>query len=202
KQTGHFATVKESSIDFYLGYLSAVVLAVLFVGLGALVMYGTGETFAAGGVGFSQQLVSLYTASIGDWSRLLILSAAFVTMFSTTLTCLDGYPRSLAACCALIKDIPPVTFARIHRFWIFASTLAAGLVVLFLVTNLLDLLTFAAVISFITSPILAYINYRVMNGSNVPETHRPGIFLKVLSWAGLAFFTLMTLGYLYVTFLH
>ncbi|MEX2606230.1 MAG: Nramp family divalent metal transporter, partial [Kiritimatiellia bacterium] len=87
KQTGHFATVRETSIDFYLGYGAATVLAVLFVALGALVMYGTGESFSEGGIGFSQQLVSLYTATIGDWSKWLILTAAFVTMFSTTLTC-------------------------------------------------------------------------------------------------------------------
>src|SRR5690606_13126220 len=99
EQTGHMATVRETSIDFYLGYGAAVVLAVLFTALGALVMFGTGQTFAEGGIGFSNQLVALYTATIGEWSRPLILSAAFITMFSTTLTCVDGYPRSLAACC-------------------------------------------------------------------------------------------------------
>ncbi len=202
KQTGHFATVRETSIDFYLGYLAAVVLAVLFVGLGVLVMYGTGESFAAGGVGFSQQLVNLYTGTIGDWSRLLILSAAFITMFSTTLTCLDGYPRSLAACCALIKDLPEKGFQRIYRVWIIASMILASVVVLGFVQNLLQLLSFAAIISFVTSPILAYINYRVMRGDNVPEADRPGFFLSVISWVGLAFFALMTLGYLYVTFVR
>jgi hypothetical protein len=55
KQTGHFATVKETTIDFFLGYVSAVVLAVLFLALGALVMFGSGESFSAspGGVGGS-----------------------------------------------------------------------------------------------------------------------------------------------------
>lgn len=202
KQTGHFATVKESSIDFYLGYLSAVGLAVLFITLGVLVMYGTGESFAAGGVGFSKQLVSLYTATIGDWSHLLILSAAFITMFSTTLTCLDGYPRSLSACCVLIKDRPADDFVRIQRIWVIVSTILASIVVLCFVKNLLQLLSFAAIISFLTSPVLAYINYRVMNGANVPEKHRPGIILKTLSWAGLLFFSLMTLGYLYLTFIR
>lgn len=202
KQTGHFATVKESAIDFYLGYFAAVVLAVFFVALGALVMFGTGETFSAGGIGFSQQLVKLYTETIGDWSHLLILSAAFITMFSTTLTCIDGYPRSLAACCTLISDASPKRFTQIHQLWILISAVLASIVVYFFVENLLQLLTFAAVISFLTSPILAYINFKVMNGPNVPETHRPGLFLKTLSWAGLAFFTVMTAGYIYVTFLR
>jgi Mn2+/Fe2+ NRAMP family transporter len=202
KQTGHFATVQESAIDFYVGYLSAAILAVLFVALGALVMFGSGETFAVGGLGFSNQLVSLYTDTIGEWSRVLILSAAFITMFSTSLTCLDGYPRSLAACCVLIKDLPASQFSKIHRVWILVSTVLAAIVVLCFVQNLLQLLSFAAIVSFITSPALAYINYRVMHGENVPKAFRPSLSLKLLSWAGLIFFVVMSLGYLYVSFAH
>ncbi|CAA6690057.1 MULTISPECIES: Nramp family divalent metal transporter [unclassified Lentimonas] len=202
EQTGHFATVKESSIDFYIGYGSAVVLAVLFVGLGALVMHGTGEAFSASGIGFSKQLVDLYTQTIGSWSHYLILTAAFITMFSTTLTCLDGYPRSLAACCSLIGDLDPKRFSKIHCIWISVSAIAASVVVLFFVQNLLQLLSFAAVVSFLTSPVLAYINFKVMSGDNVPVDQRPSIWLRVLSWSGLAFFIIMTGGYLYVKFFH
>lgn len=200
KQTGHTATVRESSIDFYIGYLAATILAVLFVALGAIVMYGTGAQFSAGGIGFSHQLVSLYTATIGDWSHLLILTAAFITMFSTTLTCLDGYPRSLAACCTLIKEQAPERFAQIHRLWIVVSILASSLVVLCFVKNLLQLLSFAAIVSFLTSPILAYINYKVMRGDNVPASQRPGKFLSTLSCVGLIFFAVMASAYLYLTF--
>ncbi len=198
KQTGHFATVRESSIDFYLGYIMTVVLAVVFVGLGAYVMYGSGESFSPSGIAFSNQLVNLYSSNIGEWSRPLILSAAFITMFSTTLTCVDGYPRSLAACCSLLGDPDPARFRRLQNIWILASVVVAGLVVLFFVQNLLQLLAFAAVVSFLTSPILAYINYRVMTGEHVPEEYRPGLFLKGLSWCGLGFFVIMTAGYIYV----
>jgi Mn2+/Fe2+ NRAMP family transporter len=202
EQTGHFATVKESSIDFYIGYVSTTVLALLFVALGALVMFGTGQSFSDKGIAFSHQFVHLYTATIGNWSYLLILSAAFVTMFSTTLTCIDGYPRSLAACCALIGNLPPKRFAQIHRIWIVVSVVISAIVVFFFVKNLLQLLTFAAVVSFLTSPVLAFINYKVMNGSNVSANDRPSPFLKYVSWAGLAFFVLMALGYLYSTFVN
>ena len=202
EQTGHFATVTESAIDFYIGYVSTTFLAVLFVSLGALVMFGTGESFSNKGIAFSQQFVNLYTATIGKWSYFLILSAAFVTMFSTTLTCIDGYPRSLAACCALIWNLPQKRFTQIHRIWIIVSIVTASIVVFFFVKNLLQLLTFAAVISFLTSPVLAFINYKVMNGSNVPANNRPGRFLKYISWAGLAFFALMALGYIYATFIR
>jgi len=197
EQTGHFATVKESAVDFYLGYVSAAVLAVLFTALGALVMFGTGEQFSEGGIGFARQLVNLYTATIGSWSHLLILTAAFTTMFSTTITCLDGYPRSLAACCVLIGDLPPKRFSQITQAWIVGSAVLAGLCVRFLTANLVQLLSLAAVLSFLTSPILAFINLKVMNGPNVPARYRPGWFLNSLSILGLLFFALMTAGYVY-----
>ncbi len=198
KQTGHFATVRESSIDFYLGYIMAVVLAVVFVGLGAYVMFGSGESFSPSGIAFSNQLVNLYSSNIGEWSRPLILSAAFITMFSTTLTCMDGYPRSLAACCSLLGNPDPARFRRLQNFWLLISVIAASLIVLFMVKNLLELLSFAAVISFLTSPILAYFNYRVMTSSHVPAEHRPGVVLRVISWSGLVFFIVMAGGYAYV----
>jgi Mn2+/Fe2+ NRAMP family transporter len=202
EQTGHFATVRESAIDFYIGYVSTTILALLFVALGALVMFGTGQSFSNKGIAFSHQFVDLYTATIGDWSYFLILSAAFVTMFSTTLTCVDGYPRSLAACCALIGNLSLKRFVQIHRLWIVVSVVISAIVVSFFVKNLLQLLTFAALVSFLTSPVLAFINYKVMNGSNVTIKDQPGPFLKYVSWAGLAFFVLMALGYLYATFVN
>jgi len=82
------------------------------------------------------------------------------------------------------------------------SVVASCLIVLYFVHSLLQLLSFAAIVSFVTSPILAYINYRVMNGSNVPIKDRPGPILKLLSWAGLLFFLLMTAGFVYVTFIR
>jgi Mn2+/Fe2+ NRAMP family transporter len=199
-QTGHFATVRESAVDFYAGYVTTTLLAGLFLGLGALVMFGTGEHFSDSGIAFSRQFVHLYAATIGDWSRPLILSAAFMTMFSTTLTCIDGYPRSLAACCALIGNLPSKRFGQIHRTWVVVSVVLAGLIVLTLVENLLQLLTFAAVLSFLTSPVLAFINYKVMRGGNVPPEARPGALLDLLSRAGLVFFALMAFAYLYTLF--
>ncbi len=198
KQTGHFATSRETAVDFYLGYVMAVVLAVAFLALGKLVMFGTGESFSDSGIAFSNQLVGLYAGSIGIWSRPLILTAAFVTMFSTTLTCVDGYPRALAACCNLLNL--RMEFRRLHQVWIGLSVIAAILIVKFFAKNLIHHLSFAAAVAFVTSPILAAINFRVMFDDVVPKEARPGWLLILLSWAGLAFFSMMSLAYIYVQF--
>lgn len=202
RQTGHMATVRETGIDFWIGYISTAVLAILFLALGAFVMFGTGMQFSEGGIGFSNQLVTLYTQTIGEWARPLILSAAFITMFSTTLTCVDGYPRSLAASCSLIWDLPQQRFQQIHRLWMILSAVFASLIVLYFVKNLLQLLEYAAVISFVTSPILAFINHKVMNGPNVPASYRPGRLLNGISICGLIFFFGMTGAYVYVRLAH
>lgn len=198
KQTGHFATTRETSIDFYLGYIMTAVLAVAFIALGKLIMFGTGESFSDSGITFSKQLIGLYANSIGAWTKPIILTAAFATMFSTTLTCLDGYPRSLAACCHIFRR--HADFRRLHQFWIVISAVTAIIIVQFFAKSLIRHLAFAATVSFLTSPFLAAINFKIMCGSNVPAKDRPGRVLTLISWAGLFFFTLMTIGYLYVQF--
>jgi len=201
KQTGHFASVRETLIDFHLGYGVAVLMAVIFLALGVLVMFGSGEAFSEKGTVFSQQLVEMYSRNIGDWSYYLILFAAFVTMLSTSLTCVDGYPRALAACTTLVFPKLLPSFHRIHQIWIVFAVVAASIILLGFVQNLLQLLGFAAIISFVTSPVLAIINFWVMSGDNVPEEQRPGPILKILSWLGILFFFGMTAGFVYAQFI-
>jgi Mn2+/Fe2+ NRAMP family transporter len=201
RQTGHTATMRETLIDFHLGYLMAVVMAVVFLALGALVMYGSGEHFSESGIGFSKQLIELYSRNIGAWSHGLILFAAFVTMLSTTLTCVDGYPRALAACTTLLLPRLQPRFGLLHQGWMILALAGATVIVLVYVQNLLHLLGFAAIISFVTSPILAVINFLVMRGANVPERYRPGPLLSLLSWLGILFFFVMTAGFVYAEFI-
>lgn len=93
----------DSLLDFNIGYIACILLAVCFLALGAFVMYGTGEEFSNSAVAFTGQLLSLYTSTIGNWSKSIIAFIMFVTMFSTVITCLDAYPRSLAEAMKIIK---------------------------------------------------------------------------------------------------
>ena len=51
----------------------------------------------------AQKLILLYTKSIGSWAKWIIIPAAFAAMFSTTITCLDAYPRSISAIQGLLR---------------------------------------------------------------------------------------------------
>jgi Mn2+/Fe2+ NRAMP family transporter len=85
----------------------------------------------------------------------------------------------------------------VHQAWILVAVIGASVIVLGYVQNLLQLLGFAAIVSFVTSPILAVINFLVMSGENVPPEHRPGPIMKTLSWLGILFFVGMTAGFIY-----
>ena len=96
KQTHYLPTLKEANIDFNLGYLSAGFIGLLFFLLGALVMFGSGESFSNNSVQFSVQVIQLYSNTLGTWSTPIIAIAALITMFSTTLAVTDAYPRVMA----------------------------------------------------------------------------------------------------------
>ena len=61
--------------------------------------------FQGSGVAFAQNLIRLYTEAMGSWAAWIIVPAAFAAMFSTTLTCLDAYPRSISAIQGLLQGV-------------------------------------------------------------------------------------------------
>ncbi|MFH0883889.1 MAG: Nramp family divalent metal transporter [bacterium] len=198
KQTSHQPTVREALIDFNIGYFGTAIIALFFLLLGTLVMYGTGETFSSSGAGFAAQLIGLYTRTLGEWSRPIILIAAFTTMFSTTLTCADAFPRVLRR---LTHIILPKRFSGEEQnglYWIWMAIVMAG--ALLLLTVLKGGLTFmvdvATTLSFLTAPILGYLNLRVVTSGSMPPEARPGRAMIVLSWLGIVFGT--TLGVVYI----
>ncbi len=189
KETGSAPSLKDALFDFRLGYFGTAILAVGFLTLGSLIMFGTGETFARSGGAFAGQFIGLYTTTLGDWSYLLVAVAAFTTMFSTTLTVTDAFPRVLTRSTELVFAGRQTDLNKTYLYWLWmAVVLGGGLVIigLFLkgMTFLVDL---ATTISFLTTPILAYINYRAVTGGWMPEGTKPGPRLMILNGISMIF---------------
>lgn len=150
--------LKPTNLDFHIGYFGTAILAMLFLGLGALTLFGSGQELQAGGVAFSAQLIGVYTTLIGQWTLPIIGLAAVVTMFSTSITCLDAFPRSLAVAFELLGE--KVALWLNFKSLLVLLTIGAALILVFVLENMRQLVDFATTISFITTPILAFLNYR------------------------------------------
>lgn len=191
EETGYRPTMKEALLDFNIGYWGTLVLALCFLGLGAMVIYGTDVQLAAAGGAFSRQLIGIYTSSLGKWAYWLIAIAAFTTMFSTTITCLDAFPRVLRKSGALL--VPPLARKEkkldqpMYWIWILITALGAVMVLAFFISSMKVMVDIATILSFLTAPVLAGLNYLVMYGKDVAPADKPGTFLKVLAWLGMAF---------------
>jgi len=61
------------------------------------------------------------------------------------------------------------------------GTLVLGL----FIGNLATLVDFATIFTFITAPILGYLNLRAVTAEEVPPEHRPGPKMLALSYVGL-----------------
>jgi Mn2+/Fe2+ NRAMP family transporter len=186
KQTGHRPRLGEALFDFNLGYVGTAVVALFFLVLGARILYGSGEQIAAAPAAFAAQFVGLYTRALGAWSRPVILVAAFTTMFSTTLSCVDAFPRVLQRTTEVLRPGLPRS-SRIY--WAAMLVLVVGSLLLIGVfqKRLTLMVDVATTLSFLTSPILGYFNYRVVTSPAMPAGTTPPPWLRWLSWAGLAF---------------
>lgn len=179
--------LKTALLDFKIGYWGTLVLALCFVSLGAITIYGSGIELQNSGGAFAKQLIGVYTKNIGSWAYVIIAIAAFTTMLSTTLTCLDASPRVLAEGTSLGIGSTKNN-KKLYFFWIGILLVGTIIILAFYLTNMKALVDFATTVAFLSSPIIAILNYMVINGKTMPNENKPGLLLKVISWMGMLYF--------------
>ncbi|GLS91409.1 transporter [Psychromonas marina] len=177
-------TNQSALFDFNVGYIMTALLALVFLALGRLVLHGYVDSVEAAGTAFTDQLIRVYAATIGEWSRYLIASIGFLCIFGSTITVIDGYSRALAEAKVKIENINSHHEAKHQRymFWICAC---AMLVILFWASSLMTMLNFAMMLAFATTPVFAFLNYKLVAQTLLPKELRFSSSMKALSWVGL-----------------
>ena len=181
KQQQQPVNLANGLFDFNLGYWSTTLLALVFLALGALVQFGSSQEVAMAGGSYIQQFVGIYGKTIGDWSTLLVAFVAFLCMFGTTLTVLDGYARTINESFQLL-GWQQHNNHRSYSFWLLLQALSGFGVILFFKSALGPMLTFAMSLAFVTTPVFAWLNYRLMRGSG-----QMSLWLRWLSRIGLLY---------------
>lgn len=208
RDTGVRVEPRDALLDFDIGYFGTALLAFCFLLLGAAVMHGKGVPFSSSAGGFAAQILDLYAASLGDWARPVIGLCGFAVMFSTTLTVVDGFPRAVSVLVARLRG-PELAdgwkaeeSANQRTYWIGLVVIGVGsVVVLFaMLKSLKAMVDLATTLSFLTAPLLAWLNHRAAHSAEVPQSLRPSGALTAMSWSGIAFLGSFAAYYLYLRF--
>ena len=182
----NFETVNMSEddavFDFNTGYVGTAILALIFCALGALIQFGSGEEVQGASAAYIAQFVNMYAEVLGEWARFLITLIAFLCIFGTVITVIDGYSRANNESLRLLLGKKESSQKALYA-WM-TVTAAVGLVIVYLFAgNVATMLRFAMIASFITTPFFGYLNYSLVNN----KEHQIKPWLKVLSIIGLIY---------------
>ena len=175
-------SAKHSAFDFRVGYVVTIFLAIGFLSLGALVMFNSGDSFSSNGTEFANQLISLYANNLGEGTTVLIGIAALTTMFSTSLTTLDGSPRVMHTTSEILSG---KQLKGGYVFWLILLACGTLAIFFFFLSEMGLLIQIATVLSFLTAPFFAIMNYVLLTGKHTPKEARPSRGLRVFSIVGI-----------------
>ncbi len=185
---------KKSLLDFNIGYVGTLILGACFVALGALVMYGTGESLSPKAIVFCNQLIEMYTDNIGSGAYIFIGAAAFTTMFSTTLSAFDASPRMMARSQEILFD--KSNAKKYYAIWIGVLFVGTLIILKFFISSMGVMIKIATILSFLTAPFYAIINHILISGKHTPKEYHPSQALKILSIVGIVFLIGFSVWYL------
>jgi Mn2+/Fe2+ NRAMP family transporter len=192
-------SLKESLLEFNIGYVLTGVLALFFMTIGWFTLYGTNTILSGNAVNFADQVVQLFTTHIGVWAYLFIAISAFATMFSTCMTAHDAVTRVSLEIIGLLRPNKKNINNR--------TNFAVGVILLALINfiviasfgaNMGKLVALATFVSFVVAPIIGYMNLKNVMSEDIPLQHQPNNGLRILTYLGILFLACFSLYYFYV----
>jgi Mn2+/Fe2+ NRAMP family transporter len=174
--------------DFNLGYGLTTFLAVCFLLLGALILFGKNEIDAAGSAAFTANFLEMYVATLGNWAYPLVVLSVLATMFSTLITILDAYPRVVLQSYYLLhaNSTAKPPSQRTYALSIGGFALASFFLLQTSQKSMLVWVDFSTSLSFLSAPVFAWWNYKLIHqhplttGKFFLRWTQIGLFLLIL----------------------
>ncbi|MCH2410920.1 divalent metal cation transporter, partial [Myxococcota bacterium] len=144
------------------------------------------------------EFVEMYSTTLGGWARPLVIVAVLTTMLSTILAVMDAVPRTISAAVSSLrgsdlngKDGKDTIFV--------ASLLGLGVFSIFgnavFVGSFTIIIDAATIVAFLTAPVLAMLNLRLVTSKSMPEEHRPSTAMRVYASLGIGLSVLFSFYY-------
>ncbi|TFG74381.1 MAG: divalent metal cation transporter [Flavobacteriales bacterium] len=192
-------SLRESLQEFNFGYFMTALLAIFFLIIGTMTLYGTNTELSGNAVTFADQVVSLFSTHIGQWAYIFIAVSAFATMFSTCMTAHDAVARVGLDIIGLLS--PKVKIRGRKGYFALAIILLAlvnFVVIAAFSANMGQLVALATFVSFVVAPIIGYMNLKNVMSSDLPENLKPKRWLQMLTYAGIIFLSFFSLLYFWM----
>lgn len=192
-------SLRESLQEFNVGYIMTGILALFFLTIGWLTLYGTNTELSGNAVTFADQVVNLFTTHIGSWAYIFIAVSAFATMFSTCMTAHDAVARVSLDIIDLLN--PKTVLSGKKGFFALAVVVLAMVnfvVIAAFSANMGQLVALATFVSFVVAPIIGYMNLKNVMSNEIPIAQRPRKWLQYLTYAGIVFLSFFSLLYFWM----
>lgn len=184
---------KQSIFDFNTGFIGTIITGILFMTLGTLMFYQSGESLSPKASVFANQLIDIYATNLGQVVGWIVGIAAFTTMFSTTITALDASPKAMAK---TIEIFIGKKYPYSYLIWLIVLVLGTLVILGFFTTSMGVMIKIATIVSFITTPFYAIANLWLVSSKHMPTEWRPSLILRIWSLIGIVFLIGFSLWYL------
>jgi len=196
-EIGKTFSTKQSIFDFNIGFIGTIITGILFMSLGALLFYESGEIVSPKAGVFANQLISMYSKTLGNNMGWIIGIAAFTTMFSTTITALDASPKAMAKTTEILKGNK---VKNSYLIWLIILVVGTYIILQYFTSEMGAMIKIATIVSFVTAPFYAIANLWLVSSKHMPEKWRPSLGMKIWSVLSILFLIGFSFWYLSVLF--
>jgi len=194
------AALRHALLDLRIGYGLSLLLALLFLSLGATLLQPRG--LVPHGTDVAITLAQLYTLALGAWMKPVFLAVAASALLSTCYTMMDGFPRAFVAAWRLARHSQsnrPIGEDR--RYWGFLlATTASGMAIFAVVPDPALLVKAVGALGLMLSPVYFALNLWAVTRRIDDPALRPGLTSIGMAIAGTLFMTLIAALLLWTTF--
>jgi Mn2+/Fe2+ NRAMP family transporter len=204
RTTGYKPTLKEALFDFNLGYVFTIIIAFMFLIIGAFTLYGTGEKLEGTAGQFSIKLIGVFVENLGEWTFPVISIAAFGTIYGTLITAWDAFARGFVRTLRIFKfkemehSEEQLSFLQKGYNYILPIIGLGGYLLFTQYSKgMINMLDIATTFSFLAAPIIGFLNLKAIQSHVIPESHQPTKMMIGFSYLGLVVLTLFAFYYVF-----
>ena len=185
---------EEEITEFKISYFIIIIAAILFLGLGAMILHNSGITLSTSGMVFTEQVLEIYTKTLGSWSWPFVSLCFLSVIFSTTLSAMYIIPRCLSVAFGILFPSYNTKLRTVQNIITINFTIFALIIIYFYVHSFTAALDFSHILTFLSAPIIGFINYKIINSAEIGK-YRPSKLCNYWTLFGVGFFTVVTLIY-------